>query len=75
MPATVPGRVTSKSYLGSMALPLRKVQPIICAACENDLQHCHGTAIVVDETTHICSDDPDCIVSIDEHWFASFEGS
>ncbi|MGD0853712.1 MAG: hypothetical protein ABSA07_10210 [Acidimicrobiales bacterium] len=39
--------------------------------CDEDLQHCHGTAIVIDEFSHVCSDDPDCTLGVDEHWFVS----
>jgi hypothetical protein len=35
-----------------------------------DLQHCHGTALVSDGN-YVCSDDPDCTLSVDEHWFIS----
>ena len=41
--------------------------------CDDHLQHCHGTAIVMDYDTHVCSDDPDCTLSINEHWFMSVE--
>jgi len=41
--------------------------------CEDHLQHCHGTAIVIDDDSHVCSDDPDCTLSINEHWFMSVE--
>jgi hypothetical protein len=41
--------------------------------CDDHLQHCHGTAIVTDYDTHVCSHDPDCTLSINEHWFMSVE--
>jgi len=41
--------------------------------CDDHLQHCHGTAIVIDEGSHVCSDDPDCTFSVNEHWFMSIE--
>ncbi len=44
-----------------------------CTMCEDHLQHCHGTAIVIDDDSHVCSDDPDCTLSINEHWFMSVE--
>jgi hypothetical protein len=54
-----------------MALPLEKMQFTTCTACVMDYQHCHGTALVTDESTYVCSDDPDCTLAIDEHWFVS----
>jgi hypothetical protein len=41
--------------------------------CVDNLLHCHGTAIVIDDATHVCSDDPDCTLSVNEHWFMSIE--
>jgi hypothetical protein len=41
--------------------------------CDDHLQHCHGTAIVMDDDTHVCSDDPDCTLNVNEHWFMSVE--
>jgi hypothetical protein len=41
--------------------------------CDDNLLHCHGTAIVIDDGSHVCSDDPDCPLSINEHWFMSVE--
>jgi hypothetical protein len=41
--------------------------------CDDNLLHCHGTAIVIDDATHVCSDDPDCTLSVNEHWFRSIE--
>jgi hypothetical protein len=34
-----------------------------------DLQHCHGTAMVIHDGSHVCSEDPDCTLDVDEHWF------
>ena len=31
-----------------------------CAGCEQDLEHCHGTAILHLDGAADCSDDPDC---------------
>jgi hypothetical protein len=28
---------------------------------------------VIDEGSHVCSDDPDCTLSINDHWFMSIE--
>lgn len=44
---------------------------VACTSCEEELQHCHGTAMVIDEATHVCSDDPDCALEIAEHWFVA----
>jgi hypothetical protein len=53
-----------------MSLPLEYTSPIVhCSQCDDDLRHCHGTAIVFDDYSHVCSDDPDCTASVDEHWF------
>jgi hypothetical protein len=41
--------------------------------CDDNLLHCHGTAIVDATGSHVCSDDPDCTLSINEHWFMSVE--
>jgi hypothetical protein len=57
-----------------MSLPLRTTTPVIvCTMCDDNLLHCHGTAIVIDDATHVCSDDPDCTLSVNEHWFMSVE--
>jgi len=41
--------------------------------CDDGLLHCHGTAIVTAHGSHVCSDDPDCALSVNEHWFMSVE--
>ena len=41
--------------------------------CDDRLLHCHGTAIVLAGGSHVCSDDPDCTLSVNEHWFMSVE--
>jgi hypothetical protein len=28
---------------------------------------------MTDDVSHVCSDDPDCMLSADEHWFVSTE--
>ena len=56
-----------------MSMPLESEEPAPCTWCEKSLQHCHGTAIV-DDVSHVCSDDPDCTLGVDEHWFISLEG-
>ena len=56
-----------------MSLPLQYTSPVVlCTLCDDHLQHCHGTAIVMDDT-HVCSDDPDCTLNVNEHWFMSVE--
>jgi hypothetical protein len=29
--------------------------------------------MVLDDATHVCSDDPDCTLEVDEHWFVSLD--
>jgi hypothetical protein len=48
-------------------------QVVVCAMCDDDLLHCHGTAIVDANGWHVCSDDPDCRLTINEHWYMSIE--
>jgi hypothetical protein len=45
----------------------------VCSMCEDHLLHCHGTALVSSDESHVCSDDPDCTLSVNEHWFMSVE--
>jgi len=54
-----------------MSLPQPYISPTDCVLCDEDLLHCHGTAIMIDELSHVCSDDPDCTLGVDEHWFVS----
>jgi hypothetical protein len=56
-----------------MSLPLQSLPEIVCASCDENLAHCHGTALVSIDETHVCSDDPECMLSVDEHWFISFD--
>jgi hypothetical protein len=57
-----------------MSLPLHDTSFVaVCTMCDDNLLHCHGTAIVLVSGTHVCSDDPDCRLSINEHWFMSVE--
>ena len=39
------------------------------AGCEQDLEHCHGTAILHPDGIADCSDDPDCRLTADLHLF------
>jgi hypothetical protein len=43
-----------------------------CTHCDDNLEHCHGVAIIVEEIV-VCSDDPDCNVSSELHHFLAFE--
>ena len=45
---------------------------VSCAYCDDDLEHCHGVAVVGEMNT-MCSEDPDCRVAIELHEFVSFE--
>jgi hypothetical protein len=56
-----------------MSLPMQSAPLVECPMCDDNLVHCHGTALVIDEGSHVCSDDPDCTLSVDEHWFVSLE--
>jgi hypothetical protein len=57
-----------------MSLPMQYTSTVVvCTMCDDNLLHCHGTAIVFDDDSHVCSDDPDCTVSINEHRFMSIE--
>ena len=56
-----------------MALPLQIEQQSECRSCELDLRHCHGTALVGSDETYVCTDDPDCTLCVDEHWYVTFD--
>lgn len=28
---------------------------------------------MIDDTTHVCSDDPECRLDVDEHWFITLD--
>jgi hypothetical protein len=56
-----------------MSMPAQYISPDDCTLCDEDLQHCHGTAIMIDEDSHVCSDDPACTLRADEHWFVSMD--
>jgi hypothetical protein len=46
----------------------------VCTDCAEDLEHCHGTAIVQEDGSHECSEDPDCRLAIELHlWRADAE--
>jgi hypothetical protein len=40
-----------------------------CAECGQDLEHCHGTAIMHLDGTADCTDDPGCRLAGDQHLF------
>jgi hypothetical protein len=40
-----------------------------CAGCEQDLEHCHGTAILHPDGIADCSDDPGCRLTAELHLF------
>ncbi|HEY5091772.1 MAG TPA: hypothetical protein VII60_00780 [Acidimicrobiales bacterium] len=53
---------------------MQSTSPVaVCTMCDDGLLHCHGTAIVTAHGSHVCSDDPDCALSVNEHWFMSVE--
>ena len=37
--------------------------------CQDDLEHCHGTAILHPDGVADCSDDPDCRLTAELHLF------
>jgi hypothetical protein len=41
----------------------------VCAECEQDLEHCHGTAIVHSDGSAECAEDPGCRMAADQHLF------
>jgi hypothetical protein len=45
---------------------------ISCTYCDDDLDHCHGVALV-GEMSVACSEDPDCRVAVELHKFVSFD--
>lgn len=40
-----------------------------CPECEQDLEHCHGTAIVHWDGSGDCTDDPGCRLAVEQHVF------
>lgn len=40
---------------------------VLCIDCAEDLEHCHGTAVVSADGSHACSDDPDCRLAVELH--------
>ncbi len=41
----------------------------VCAECQQDLEHCHGTAILHVDGAADCADDPDCRLAAELHLF------
>ena len=41
----------------------------VCAECQQDLEHCHGTAILHIDGAADCADDPDCRLTAELHLF------
>jgi hypothetical protein len=40
-----------------------------CVECEQDLEHCHGTAIVHFDRSGDCAEDPSCRLAVEQHLF------
>jgi hypothetical protein len=40
-----------------------------CADCQQDLEHCHGTAIAHIDGTGDCTDDDACRLAIEQHLY------
>jgi len=71
----IPHDVAPPTYVGPMAqTQLAEVLEwsISCTYCHDDLDHCHGVAVVSDTFVQ-CSEDPDCRVAIELHHFISYE--
>ena len=45
----------------------------LCVECDQNLEHCHGTALIGIDDSHHCSDDPDCRVPVALHVFIAVE--
>jgi hypothetical protein len=45
---------------------------ISCTFCGDDLDHCHGVAVMSDGLA-TCSEDPDCRVAFELHEFVSYD--
>ncbi|HEY5438438.1 MAG TPA: hypothetical protein VIJ99_06035 [Acidimicrobiales bacterium] len=57
-----------------MSLPtLDTSNGVDCTSCDDNLLHCHGTWIADANGSSVCSDDPDCTLNVDEHWFSWIE--
>ena len=41
----------------------------VCIECEQDLEHCHGTAIVHFDGSADCAEDSGCYLAADQHLF------
>jgi hypothetical protein len=50
-------------------MPVPAVITAACTECEQDLEHCHGTAIVHFDGTGDCTEDPGCRLVAEEHLF------
>jgi hypothetical protein len=42
----------------------------VCIECEQDLEHCHGTAIVHFDGSADCAEDTGCHLIVEQHLFA-----
>jgi hypothetical protein len=40
-----------------------------CVECAQDLEHCHGTAILHFDESADCAEDPGCRLAADQHLF------
>jgi len=57
-----------------MSLPMHDISPDVdCTLCDDNLLHCHGTWIADANGSSVCSEDPDCTLGADEHWFSCIE--
>ena len=64
-------RDTPECEPGSMSVMSN--ESVRCMACGDDLEHCHGIAIIRIDESHDCSEDPDCHLDADLHLFITWE--
>ena len=62
--------VTTPRYLQDMS---ELTSTTHCGLCLDGLEHCHGAAIAIDESAYVCSDDTDCVLASELHWFIVHE--
>jgi hypothetical protein len=59
-------RVTGEVYFRRMTNH-SATKVIDCYFCSSELEHCHGVAIMIEESVYVCSDDPDCVLAAELH--------
>jgi hypothetical protein len=51
----------------------KNASTVVCVDCSEDIEHCHGTAIIMTNGAIECSDDPDCRLGVEVHYFFTRE--